>query len=144
MAPATRGRLQVITEPDGASVYVDDAMWGTSPVQRELAFGEYTVRVQLAGHKTESRTVTLGEANKTVPFKLRADVATGQVNIFGPTGHTVSVDGRGYGTSPVMVQLSEGLHQFALTAPDGTSCTIPRSVAFAATGKPLTVTLQCP
>lgn len=143
-AAATSGMLKILTEPAGATIFVDETSKGRTPLTVELPYGVHHVRVQMAGYKTEVRDVNIRVRDLTVPFTLKPEVVTGQVNVYGPDGFKVVVDGHDMGTMPVTVQVSEGLRQFKLVGPDGKTCTTPREVKFKAAGRPETVTLECP
>ena len=143
-APAEAGVLHVLSDPDGASVYVNEQARGKTPLALELPYGSYRIRLVLAGYKTEVRDASLRVGDYTVPFKLKPEVVTGQVNVYAPVGYRVVVDGHDVGPTPVTVQVSEGTRQFKLVAADGTSCVIPKQVTFNPPGTPQTVMLQCP
>ena len=144
VAPATTATLTVLVDPEGASVFVDDVSRGTGAASIELPPGPHRVRVEHAGYQSEAREVQLRAGATTVPFNLKQAVVTGQVNVYGPMGFRVSVDGHDMGPMPVTVQVSEGVRQFKLSGESGEACTIPKEVAFRSPGRPETVTLQCP
>ena len=59
------GRLAIVTRPSGATVLVDGEKIGVSPVSQGLREGDHTVTIELAGHATVTRKVTIandGEA----------------------------------------------------------------------------------
>lgn len=143
-AAPTSGALRIVTDPDGATVYVNDVAKGRTPVVVELPYGSHQVKVVRAGYKTETRDVNIRVRDLTVPIALKPDVVTGQVNVYGPDGYRVMVDGHDMGLMPVTVQVSEGVRSFKLVGPDGASCTLPREVKFKAAGRPETITLACP
>jgi hypothetical protein len=138
------GLLRVVSEPDGATVYVNDEVRGQTPLAISLPRDTYAIRVVLAGHKPSSRTATLDVPEFTVSFPLEAEVVTGQVNVFGKDGSSVSVDGTSRGKVPVTIRLAEGVHEFTVATEDGQSCTVRKEVTFAGAGKPVTVSLSCP
>lgn len=141
----TSGFLRIVTDPDGASVYVNDAGKGKTPVTIELPYGAHQVRVVRAGYKTEVRDVNIRIREMTVPFNLKPDVVTGQVNVYGPDGFRVVVDGHDMGPMPVTVQVSEGVRQFKLVGSEGSTCNLPKEIKFKAGGRPeTTITLACP
>ncbi|MES2637855.1 MAG: PEGA domain-containing protein [Myxococcota bacterium] len=140
----TSGFLRIVTDPDGATVYVNEAAKGKTPVTIELPYGAHQVRVVRAGYKTEVRDVNIRVRELTVPFNLKPDVVTGQVNVYGPDGFRVVVDGHDMGPMPVTVQVSEGVRQFKLVGTDGSTCNLPKEIKFKAVGRPETITLACP
>ncbi|MDP2311515.1 MAG: PEGA domain-containing protein, partial [Pseudomonadota bacterium] len=140
----TSGFLRVVTDPEGATVYVNDTAKGKTPVTVELPYGAHQVRVVRAGYKTETRDVNIRVRELTVPFNLKPDMVTGQVNVYGPDGFRVVVDGHDMGPMPVTVQVSEGVRQFKLVGSDGSACNLPKEIKFKAAGRPETITLACP
>lgn len=140
----TSGFLRIVTDPDGATVYVNDAAKGKTPATIELPYGAHQVRVVRAGYKTEVRDVNIRVRELTVPFNLKPEVVTGQVNVYGPDGFRVVVDGHDMGPMPVTVQVSEGVRQFKLVGSDGNACNLPKEIKFKAAGRPETITLACP
>lgn len=65
------GTLRVVTEPAGATVYVDGRVVGRSPVEvPNLRRGEHEVRVVRSAYRTAFRDVTLGERDETVRVTL--------------------------------------------------------------------------
>lgn len=143
-APAT-GSLRVLSEPDGATVYVNDVSRGRAPVEMEIPYGTHSVRVVHEGYEDQSRDVQVRTREVTIPFTLRPQVVTGQLNVYGPANYRVSVDGRDVGPMPVTVTVSEGTRQFKLVSAAGLSCSTSKEVRFRAAGRPETVTLDaCP
>jgi len=141
----TSGVLKIVTDPDGATVYINEQQRGKTPLTVELAYGVHNIRVVRAGYKTEVRDVTIRVAELNVPFILKPEVVTGQVNVYGPAGYRVVIDGHDRGAMPVTVQVSEGVRQFKLVSDaDGSGCTLPKEIAFRSPGRPETVTLACP
>ena len=53
------GRLTVVTRPSGATVLVDGEKIGISPVTRGLREGPHTITLELLGHKTVTRPITI-------------------------------------------------------------------------------------
>ena len=53
------GRLTVVTRPSGATVLVDGEKIGVSPVTRGLREGPHTITLELPGHKTVTRPITI-------------------------------------------------------------------------------------
>ena len=142
-ASHSTGRLTINTIPAGASVYVDERQVGRSPLSSELGFGMHTIRVELGGYSSEQRTIDVEVPEMAVPFEMKALVVTGTVNIFGPTGATVLVDGAQVGKIPTSVRLTEGAHAFDVRTADGSSFTRSQDVRFQG-GSTVSVTLSPP
>jgi hypothetical protein len=142
---ATSGVLKIVTDPDGATVYVNDKQRGKTPLTVELPYGMQNIRVVRGGYKTEVRDVNIGVASLTVPFTLKPELVTGAVNVYGPAGYHVLVDGFDRGPMPVTVQVNEGVRQFKLVSDaGGANCSLPKEIKFRTPGRPETVTLSCP
>lgn len=95
--PAT---LKVVSEPEGARVFVDGDYQGKTPTSApQLAAGRHTVRVELNGFADQEREVTVengGESTET--FKLESVLGRLEV-ITVPPGAKVSIDGKAVGTT---------------------------------------------
>lgn len=144
-APSTSGMLKIVTDPDGATVYINETQRGKTPLSVQLPYGTQNIRIVRTGYKTEVRDVTLRVPEISVPFTLKPEVVTGMVNVYGPAGYRVVIDGHDRGAMPVTVQVSEGVRQFKLVSDaDGSACSLPREIAFRSPGRPETVTLACP
>ena len=92
--------LQVVTIPDGARVYVDNQFRGEAPQSlADLAPGSYRVRVEMAGHDPQARTVALSRGERKVEeFRLSAN--TGRLELTTePADVAVFVNGRKAGVT---------------------------------------------
>lgn len=69
---AQPGTLSVVSEPEGAKVYIDNQLMGRTPYTRErVRPGEYRIRVESEGYDTESRTVNITATDSnTLEFRL--------------------------------------------------------------------------
>jgi len=135
-------KVAVRSVPAGANVYVDNRQVGAAPASSELPFGLHTIRVELNGYKSASRTVDVEVGELEVPFELEPLVVTGQVNIFGKTGAQVYVDGSLGGKIPVTAQVSEGSHSFKVVGDDGAIIERSHDIQFEVPGRPVSITLD--
>jgi hypothetical protein len=70
-AAASSGALAVTTDPSGASVYIDEALVGRTPLSLDgLAAGEHQVRISKPGYLENRRTVRV-EAGVPLSLELR-------------------------------------------------------------------------
>lgn len=94
------GTLSLVSVPEGARFYVNDEFRGKSPVVlSRLTPGDYTVRAELEGYGTETRTVTV--ANGSTPreeFRLSNRMGRLEVRT-SPVGVQVVFDGRVVGVT---------------------------------------------
>jgi hypothetical protein len=129
-APAARAetaRLLVRSSPSGATVAVDGATRGTTPLAlRDLPFGTRRVSVGRAGYDTVERRVSLSadRPSRSVEVVLRATQApkssapvvpaatTGALSVESrPAGAAVAIDGRLAGKTPLLLdRLAPGTH----------------------------------
>jgi hypothetical protein len=124
-AAAQAGRLTVQSTPAGADVSVNGQPRGQTPLALDLPLGRYKVAVSRAGHRTESREVTISSARPTPTMSVRlppeatrepAPVAreaeaTGQGRleiVSRPAGARVTIDGRQVGVTPVQTSVQAG------------------------------------
>jgi hypothetical protein len=59
VAAATNGKINVISVPDGADVYVDDGFVGNAPAALKLSAGKHTVKVTQDGYKAWTKEVNV-------------------------------------------------------------------------------------
>jgi hypothetical protein len=145
-AASVTGRIVIRSEPSGALVTVDGRRVGETPLTlRDQPLGSHSVQVARRGYVPETRKVTLTSRApaQTVSVPLKAGAAqtapaasaavsatTGSIYAdTKPRAARVVIDGRAYGTTPVLVpQLSPGAHTVRLEmdgyAPSSTSVTV--------------------
>jgi PEGA domain len=111
--PASKGTLSIEATPKTATVYIDDAPSGTTPLKIDLPAGNHTIRLDGGEGLTRTFPVTI-TAGKEVSHlvELARDVQTGSLEVrTDPAGARVSIDGRGVGTSPLTLNdLQPGDH----------------------------------
>lgn len=93
-------KLNVVSSPEGAKVFVDGDYQGKTPVTiSTLAGGAHKIRIELAGHSPVTRDVTLENGtSKTEEFKLESMLGRLEIVTI-PAGAKVSVDGKAVGTT---------------------------------------------
>jgi hypothetical protein len=122
--PASKGTLSIEATPKTATVYIDDAPSGTTPLKIDLPAGNHTIRLDGGEGLTRTFPVTI-TAGKEVSHlvELARDVQTGSLEVRSdPAGARVSLDGRGVGTSPVTLNdLQPGDHTVVVDGANGAS-----------------------
>jgi serine/threonine-protein kinase len=127
-AASVTGRIVVRSEPSGALVTVDGRRAGETPLTlRDLPLGAHSVLVARRGYVPETRKVTLTNRApaQTVSVPLRAGASQDATAASAKTGSIyadtkprsarIVIDGRPYGTTPVLVPgLSPGAHTVRL------------------------------
>lgn len=124
-APAWAQRtrpVHITSVPEGAEVYLGDKEsppLGVTPLEVELAPGEYTMIFELAGHVPVFEPLIVDaikdrrKARKPVTLKVALVPAISTLRVKGdaPAGARVLVDGKPQGGLPLVVQLEPGAHQ---------------------------------
>lgn len=112
------GALEVVSVPEGASVFIDGKYAGVTPFKvDELAAGEHEVRVVMRGYIPFVRKVTIEDRRTTkVETLLRPEERGTLVVLSEPTGAQVSVDGLVQGLTPLAIShLAVGKHKVVVT-----------------------------
>ncbi len=92
-------RLNVVSSPEQARVFLDNDYQGKTPVTMSATPGNHELRVELAGHAPVTRPVTLANgAEATEEFNLASVLGRLEV-ITTPPGAKISIDGRAVGTT---------------------------------------------
>ena len=107
-AKPTSGELVLTSTPDGARVVIAGQEKGTTPLKIPgLAFGKYSVKLQLKGYKDLDQDVELNETNagKEVPLVLEAAApVVGTLVIESkPPGAVIVMNNRALGVTPKTV-----------------------------------------
>jgi hypothetical protein len=113
---ASTGTLTVTVVQEGAEVYVDEQLVGTSPVAAQtLSPGSHTVRVRMPGFSEYSDVITV-ERGGVVDMPVELFALSEALSITSsPPGAHVFVDGNFQGETPVDVDLQDGTHSVRLT-----------------------------
>jgi archaellum component FlaG (FlaF/FlaG flagellin family) len=114
---------------------------GVTPLSTTIDFGSHSIKVELDGYQTETRSIDMQSAAVTVPFELKPSATSGTVHIYGKTGHLIYIDGNPVGTSPVNTTLTPGRHTIRVVAESGTSSTITEEVQFSDATTPFIIDL---
>jgi hypothetical protein len=108
---ARQGRLVILSQQQGAQVFVDEVNVGTLPIEPQfLAPGDHTLRVTQPGFTdfTDVVTITAG-AEVSAEVELIAISAVLHVETT-PSGAQVFIDARFVGTTPGDFDLGDGPH----------------------------------
>lgn len=117
------GTLDVISEPPGASIIIDDKDYGTTPnTIYKLPIGDYKVQLSKTGYSVVNSLVTIIDGKSSELFKTlvvasssseqAAQLTTGSLDIITmPSGASIKIDGNNYGATPnTITGLSIGNH----------------------------------
>jgi len=129
-AEATTGTLIVSSNPGGATVLVDGASRGTTPLSLQLPFKDYEVRVSKDGFASRTQVVrVVGTKPISVDVALEslapaaATQAMAVIIASNPGGAIIFVDGARKGPTPLTVPMTVGNHEIRLEAPGLPACT---------------------
>jgi hypothetical protein len=109
-------RLDISSEPEGASVYIDNAPRGATPCEVEApADTQAKVELKLEGFAPFVETLTL-QAGGRYPIKARLVALPADLEVTStPAGARVFVDGTFKGVTPATIQgLARGDHKLAV------------------------------
>ncbi|MEQ9077522.1 MAG: PEGA domain-containing protein, partial [Sandaracinaceae bacterium] len=125
-----RGRLRVLSSPGGATVRIDGALAGTTPLEAYVAPGRHEVRASLDGFEDAEDEVELSGPEETavLSFALTAEPrdrapperprGAGVLMISTTPWSEVYLGGRHLGTTPLAnVRLPAGRHVLSLRHP---------------------------
>ena len=92
----------VRTTPDGAKVYIDQKLAGTSPLQRaQLESGSYVIKIEKELYHPVQRDIELKDADdETLSFDLKPAFGELAVRSVPEEGATVLIDGSEVGRTP--------------------------------------------
>lgn len=112
-AAAAKKKVQIVTKPQGASVYVGSLEAGEkckTPCAIDID-GETTVIIDLAGYRPKSEQIVIGRRERA-PFKRTYTLApsVGSLKIEGPAGANVFLDAKDSGKVPFEADVPSGSH----------------------------------
>lgn len=106
--------VEAVTEPAGATVFVDGVKVGTTPYATEVLPGEHTFRFELASHLPKEETRMVGSREQV---KLRAALEKVPARLVVkalPEGTRILVDGQQVGTDAVDQGIQPGTRTLTL------------------------------
>lgn len=136
--------VQVSSNVDGATLFIDDESIGTSPFSSPVAIdvGRHSLRLHKQGFQDQTVDVTIaGGKPEQVAFKLEPVVRTALVTATVPDvpGATVFMDGTDMGPAPFKGEVPVGRHTFEARAPGFVSARQTSDVVYQ---QPLDLTLS--
>ena len=89
------GSLALDSVPSGASLFINDIDYGTTPYKREsIEAGDYTVRLSLPGYDTFEQTITV-HPGEPMERRFTLDPNTGSIILsVNPPGMNIYLDGK--------------------------------------------------
>jgi hypothetical protein len=115
-----RGTLSIESRPNAVPVVIDGEARGTTPLSVELAPGPHVMELR-AGASTRVIPITIEAGRRHAQYiELPSQGLTGALQIRGPAGLRVLVDGELRGTTPVTISdLAAGEHEILFDGPRG-------------------------
>jgi formylglycine-generating enzyme required for sulfatase activity len=114
------GSLSVSVRPEvGAEILVDGQSVGSTPLGPiELPAGEHELRVRAEDYRELSAKVLIEGEGKVTSVDLELVPTSASVTFVSePSGATVRIGGRSFGTTPLTVSLPEGEHAYEALRP---------------------------
>jgi eukaryotic-like serine/threonine-protein kinase len=111
----TFGNLYIASEPEGASVFIDNQFVGTTPYRNDdFQTGRYRVSVRRSGFDDYNQTIDVSEGEPAYVYaSLRA--FGGIIVDSDPSGAEVIMDGRSIGTTPYTnTRISPGSYRITI------------------------------
>jgi hypothetical protein len=108
------GELLISSEPEGASVYVNEEHWGNTPIHKtEVASGEYRIRVQMETRKgflpRADRVVVKDNERTQRMFQLQTNMAQVQFTSK-PDNANILLNGQEIGRTPLTKEIEAGTY----------------------------------
>lgn len=96
------GYWQIISEPSGADIYLDEKHIGLTPQKKEkIPSGDYTLRLTKNKYKTHQETFVIKDGDEPkFDVNLKPNFALLEINSAPETGATVYIDDDEVGTTP--------------------------------------------
>jgi hypothetical protein len=114
-AAAAKRKVQIVSKPAGASVYVGSIEAGEkckTPCAVDVEVpGETTVIIDLAGYRPKSDQIVVGRRERAPKRTYTMIPSVGTLKIEGPPGANVFVDGADKGKIPFEQEVAAGPHQ---------------------------------
>lgn len=114
---APKKKVKIESDPPGATVYFnskEDGAVCTTPCTVDAPVGDTPIIVELENHKQLFENLVVS-ARKPTSVKYKLVPAIGTLNVRGPTGAKISVDGEDKGKAPTSFSLPAGTHTVVLT-----------------------------
>ena len=96
--------MEIISEPEGAEIFVDNESRGIAPITCNVEPGEHLVAAEKDGCVGPSKTVKVGDNTEKISVTLQLEQIFGLVLIHSqPDGATVVIDGADRGKTPMLI-----------------------------------------
>lgn len=111
------GNLYVSTNPSGATITVDGRNVGVTPkIVSDLLIGSHSVRIMLANHKTESKTIEIKEGQTEELSVTMSDMARMTITS-DPDDANLFINGKAVGKTPYTADMASGDYEIRISKP---------------------------
>jgi hypothetical protein len=112
------GVIQVVSNVNGAQVFVDNVLSGNAPTNVTVAPGQHTVRVTAPGFQDFNTTVNVGSGGVvSVRANLQPIVQNGTLQVVAPNNAQVFINNQLQGTGSGQITVPAGQYTVRVTAP---------------------------
>ncbi len=102
------GSLDIITNPIGATITINDKVYGTTPnTINDLTIGDYDIVLSIDQYVTVIEKITVTE-NQTATLNTTLTKGLALAINSNPSGATITIGGKEYGTTPQNLTLEKG------------------------------------
>jgi len=111
------GTLYISSNPTGAEVYLDDILYGITPISMELIpTGNYLLSIRMSGYEDHESNITV-LAGENAPIFVSLVARTSIIDVqTTPSGATFFLDGLNRGSTPrIIAGVSHGLHEYRIS-----------------------------
>jgi hypothetical protein len=111
------GTLEVITNPPGTEVHINDVYYGETPLKKDLKPGSYELILKKSKHRILTETVVMEDlVTKKIQRELTPEI--GEVRIDSePSSAKVFLDGEDIGYTPISLNKPPGLYKLRVIKP---------------------------
>lgn len=108
--------LVITSDPEGATVYIDEKEIGQTPFNRKFKEGDYNYRIEYPRYYPEAGKLTIEESKKQLNFSLRPRFGDISITSSPENGMKIFLDGKDTGkkTPTVLKDIDSGEHRISL------------------------------
>jgi hypothetical protein len=115
----TNGLIYVASSPTSAVVYIDNNLWGTTPVLSEITAGTHNLRVSKTGYHSyiETFTISAGQTLEFHPILSPLEPNTAIINVYSvPSDANAYLDTNYIGNTPIdNYEIAPGTHTLLIS-----------------------------
>lgn len=122
-------KTEILTDPSGAQIFIDDKEIGTSNLTAKLSVGSHSIRIVKEYYETKAENLVIDENDQTrelsyilVPLKYSINISSR------PSNAEVYFEGRLKGTTPLTIEATKGVHNFKIKHKRYFTRSFPKSV----------------